>query len=87
MLLKVAFIQAPQFDVGTASQAAELFFLLRLSADPIERLEAAACVAESPFVETVADMPSCLAPTAILTEEQVRAIVLDDRTYDQIAKT
>src|SRR6266851_2460757 len=55
VLLEVTFIKAPQFDVGTAGQATEFFLLPRLSADPIERLEGAACVAEIPFVERVAD--------------------------------
>src|SRR6266702_96420 len=48
VLLEVTFIQAPQFDVGAASQATEFFLLPRLSADPIERLGGAACVTESP---------------------------------------
>ena len=48
MLLEVTFIQTPQFDVGTTSQATEFFLLPRLSADPIERLGGAACVTESP---------------------------------------
>src|SRR5579859_550427 len=56
MLLEVAFIQAPQFDVVAASQAMEFFLQPRLSADQIERLGAAACAAESPFVGTVADI-------------------------------
>src|SRR4030088_1185647 len=54
VLLEVAFIQTPQFDVGTTSQATEFFLLPRLSADQIERLGDAACGAESPVVETVA---------------------------------
>src|SRR5882757_5989372 len=33
VLLEVTFIQTPQFDVGTASQATEFFLLPQLSAD------------------------------------------------------
>src|SRR5277367_286139 len=62
VLLEVTFIQTPQFDVGTASQATEFFLLPRLSADPIERLEGAACVTESPVVETVAGTAALLGP-------------------------
>jgi len=54
VLLEVTFIQTPQFDVGTASQATEFFLLPRLSADPIERLGGAACVTGSPVAEIVA---------------------------------
>ena len=54
VLLEMTFIQTPQFDVGTASQATEFFLLPQLSADPIERLGGAVCVTESPVVEIVA---------------------------------
>ena len=53
VLLKVTFIQAPQFDVGMASQTAEFFLLPRLLADPIERPGDGACVAGSPTAEIV----------------------------------
>ena len=56
MLLEVTFIQAPQFEVGAASQATEFFLLPRLSADRIGRLGGAACAAENPFVGTGADI-------------------------------
>src|SRR6266403_5370695 len=55
VLLEVTFIQAPQFDVGAASQATEFFLLPRLSADRIGRLGDAACAAGTPFVEIIAD--------------------------------
>jgi hypothetical protein len=54
VLLEVTFIQTPQFDVGAASQATEFFLLPRLSADQIERLAGAACVAGTPSVEIIA---------------------------------
>src|SRR5580704_7098799 len=48
VLLEVTFIQAPQLDVGTASQTAKFFLLPQLSADPTGRLEGVACVPELP---------------------------------------
>ena len=65
MLLEVTFILAPQFDDGTASQVTEFFLLPRLSADRLERLGGAACVAESPFVGTVADIAALPGPPRI----------------------
>src|SRR5438874_1650899 len=44
VLLEVTFIQTPQFDVGTTSQATEFFLLPRLSADQIQRPGYAASV-------------------------------------------
>jgi len=54
MLLEVAFIRAPQFDVGASRQTTEFFLLPRLSADRPERLADAACVTGSPSGETSA---------------------------------
>jgi hypothetical protein len=65
MLLKVTFIQAPQFDVGATSEATEFFLLPRLSADRIGRLGDAACAAGTPFVEIVADIAAPLGPRRI----------------------
>ncbi len=65
MLLEVTFIQAPQFDVGAVSQTTEFFLLPQLSADPIERLAGAACVAGTPFVEIIADTDVPLSPRRI----------------------
>src|SRR5579863_7445209 len=62
VLLEVTFIQAPQFDVGAASQATEFFLLPRLSADPIGRLGGAACVTESPVVGIVAGIAALPGP-------------------------
>ena len=62
VLLEVTFIQTPQFDVGTASQATEFFLLPRLSADPIEQLGGAACVTGSPVVEIVAGIAAPQGP-------------------------
>src|SRR3984957_3093962 len=56
VLLEVTFIQTPKFDVGAPGQATEFFLLPRLSADQLERLGGAACVAENPVVEIVADI-------------------------------
>src|SRR5882672_1109768 len=60
MLLEVTFIQAPQFDVGAASEATEFFLLPRLSADRIRRLGDAACAAGTVFAETAADIAAPL---------------------------
>jgi hypothetical protein len=54
VLLEVAFIQTPQFDVGTTSQTPEFFLLPRLLADPIGRLGVGAYVSENPALEKVA---------------------------------
>lgn len=55
VLLKVTFIQAPQFDVAASGQMAEFFLLPRLLADPIERLGGAAFASESPLTQLAED--------------------------------
>src|SRR5450759_2721180 len=62
MLLEVAFIEAPEFDVGASRQTAEFFLPPRLSADRPERLADAACVAESPTGGTSADIAGLPGP-------------------------
>src|SRR5271154_3058343 len=65
VLLEVAFIQTPQFDVGTASQTSEFFLLPRLLADPIGRLGGGAYVTESPGRETVVGIAARRGPLHI----------------------
>lgn len=53
VLLEMAFVQAPQLHISPSRQAAQLFLLLRLSADRPERLAGGACVTERPSAEII----------------------------------